>query len=591
MAAARAGAASAESVTPVGSQLANAGESVDPGSSTLPTSLAERLKTLASIAARLGARRLQADALALADRARTDRFYVAVVGQFKRGKSSVINALIGEAVLPTGILPVTAVPVVLRYGPRAVALVRTASDGAREAAVEELAGFISEEHNRENRLGVESVELLLPCPILERGLCLVDTPGLGSAFPRTTEAVRAFVPHIDAAIVVTGSDPPLTGDELAAVEAVSRHSRHLLVVLNKADRATAEEIATAAAFTERMLSERLGRPVEPVLEVSAAEVAQSGPTRDWARLVESLTMLEARAGQALAVAGVERGAHLLFDRCVHELDLARNLAMRPVTEADGRLQALADAAADVALDSLRQRGELERRCKAAVQALAERRASFLKRATPASLARLRTELPVGKRLNPAAARREALRLARGIASQTAEQWLHAERSVLLGILESARSDFGLAAHAAVRRLSELAGTVRISPPDVRWPFDEPRTDAGEGPGGDEHGTVLEYFAPWRWTRRSVTRRAGAELERCLVTAAARAHGTLALAVHELRADVQRQVESAVHDFNDSVEWARALARDGRRRDEVAERLRLEEIMAMRREVQALRVGR
>src|SRR5437899_9190810 len=71
---------------------------------------------------------IAAEARSLAERAAEGRFYVACVGQFKRGKSTLLNALARTDLLPTGIIPVTSVPTVLRYGDLA-ARVRRAGAG------------------------------------------------------------------------------------------------------------------------------------------------------------------------------------------------------------------------------------------------------------------------------------------------------------------------------------------------------------------------------------------------------------------------------------------------------------------------------
>src|SRR5438876_1191177 len=64
----------------------------------------------------LGSGRIANEARDLANRISEGRFYVACIGQFKRGKSTLINALIGDPVLPVGFTPVTAVPTVIRFG-------------------------------------------------------------------------------------------------------------------------------------------------------------------------------------------------------------------------------------------------------------------------------------------------------------------------------------------------------------------------------------------------------------------------------------------------------------------------------------------
>ena len=77
---------------------------------------ASRLLALATLANELGSEHVANEASELAARLAEGRFFVACVGQFKRGKSTLIGALIGESILPTGFVPVTAVPTVIRFG-------------------------------------------------------------------------------------------------------------------------------------------------------------------------------------------------------------------------------------------------------------------------------------------------------------------------------------------------------------------------------------------------------------------------------------------------------------------------------------------
>src|ERR1039458_8551640 len=131
--------------------------------------------------------------------------------------------------------------------------------------------YVNEENNSENKIGVSAVEVFLPSPLLASGMCLVDTPGIGSVFAGNTMTTREFVPHVDAAIVVLGADPPISGEELSLVEEVARHVEMLFFVLNKADRLPPEECAEAARFAERVLKERLGSKATPLLLVSRSE--------------------------------------------------------------------------------------------------------------------------------------------------------------------------------------------------------------------------------------------------------------------------------------------------------------------------------
>ena len=118
---------------------------------------------------------------------------------------------------------------------------------------EELPQYVSEELNPENKKRVEGVEAFLPSPLLASGMCLVDTPGIGSVFAGNTETTKDFIPQIDAAILVVGADPPISGEELALIEAVAANVDQILIVLNKIDRVSPAERQQASAFASKVL--------------------------------------------------------------------------------------------------------------------------------------------------------------------------------------------------------------------------------------------------------------------------------------------------------------------------------------------------
>src|SRR5271157_5829958 len=276
---------------PIGKVEVGTPEGVDAGST---------LQRLAEIAREFGSEWVADDASGLAERVAEGRFYVACIGQFKRGKSTVLNALLGDAVLPAGVVPITAVPTVVRFGRTRRARVRFRGGNWLDVRPEELQQFVSEEHNPENAKGVAGVEVFVPSPLLATGMCFVDTPGLGSVFAGNTAATQAFIPHIDAALVVVGADPPIAGEELVLVEAVARHVHDLIIALNKADRTTDTERAAAMAFAQRQLEKRLQHPVQPFFEVSAAEqLEHRGTGRDWPKLVARLKQLVESSGRRL----------------------------------------------------------------------------------------------------------------------------------------------------------------------------------------------------------------------------------------------------------------------------------------------------
>src|ERR1700685_2928374 len=110
------------------------------------------LLRLAELAEQFDAEQVAADARSVAERVSEGRFYVACIGQFKRGKSSILNALVGDSVLPTGVVPVTTVPTIVRYGSHAAARVRfeTGTGVWTDIPVKTVDEYVSEEKNPEN---------------------------------------------------------------------------------------------------------------------------------------------------------------------------------------------------------------------------------------------------------------------------------------------------------------------------------------------------------------------------------------------------------------------------------------------------------
>ncbi|HXW98059.1 MAG TPA: dynamin family protein, partial [Gemmatimonadales bacterium] len=263
---------------------------------------ADLIGRIEALAVAAGANDLAAEAAELAERLRDERFFVACVGQFKRGKSTLLNALVGRPVLPTGVLPVTSVPTILREG-EAGARFRTRS-GWTLIALEELASIVTEQQNPGNQKGVQAVEVFLPATALEDGLCLVDTPGLGSVQEANSAATRAFVPHIDAALVVLGADPPFSGEELRLVRAIAAEVDSLIFVVNKVDRVSPDEREQATDFLRSLLVERLGIVPDCIYQVVATG---SGGGPDWCALVERLRTLARARRESLVGAAQRRG--------------------------------------------------------------------------------------------------------------------------------------------------------------------------------------------------------------------------------------------------------------------------------------------
>jgi Dynamin family len=387
------------------------------------------LLRVAELAGELGSERIREEATALAQRASEGRFYVACLGQFKRGKSTLLNALLGDRILPTGVLPLTTVPTVVRLGPSRGARVRFQGGKWMAIAPEDLPQFVSEELNPQNKKGVVGVEVFSPSPLLAQGMCFVDTPGLGSVFEGNTAATQAFVPHIDAAIVVVGADPPISGEEVALLRKVGKQVRDLVIVINKADRTTEEERQAAKSFTTKTLEKHLRRPIGPVYEVSAEErLAGRGPERDWQQFVAALEKLVHESGSDLARAAAARGFARLTEELFTIIGEEREALIRPIEESEARIRSLRQTISE-AERSLRDVSYLfmAEEHRLSDMFLAQRK-QFLAVANPKVNAEFEKDLKTLPRHFGPKFRRNAFRLAQVIAERCIRPWLETEQA-------------------------------------------------------------------------------------------------------------------------------------------------------------------
>jgi len=431
-------------------------ENVPRSNSSQPTapSDAQALSRLAEIAAGLGERSTAEDVARLVSRIDEGRFFVACVGQFKRGKSTLLDALVGEELLPTGVVPVTTVPTVLRYGIQRTA--RVLVEGTWKAIrPEDLDQYVSEELNPENKKLIEGVEVFLASPLLASGMCLVDTPGIGSVFSGNTEATKDFIPQIDAAILVVGADPPISGEELALIEAVGANVDHIVVVLNKMDRVSLHERQQAGAFATKMLATRLKKPVERIYEVSALNrLKGSGNNDDWETLIQDLQRLASKSGQDMTRAAAERGLRRFSEFLRRSMDERVRALEEPLESSEQRIANLRQTVSQ-AEQSLRDLGALFSAEQMRLSnVLLARRKQFLREVFPTALQELQQEISSVTTTFGPALRRELMLIAQGVARRHVMPWLDGEEAHAEELYTSVTQRFVNLVNGLLQRISE-----------------------------------------------------------------------------------------------------------------------------------------
>lgn len=174
-----------------------------------------------------------------------DHVRVLVVGEFKQGKSMLVNGLVGAPVCPTFDDVATAVPTVVRHADTVtLTLVRTlepAEEGGPRRTerivvpAEELADHVTEQGNPGNREGWSHVEIAVPRPFLAGGLELVDTPGVGGLSSVHGAATTAALPSADAVLLVSDASQEYTAPELEFLGHATSVCPNVACVLTKND--------------------------------------------------------------------------------------------------------------------------------------------------------------------------------------------------------------------------------------------------------------------------------------------------------------------------------------------------------------------
>lgn len=226
----------------------------------------------------------------LKEKVQNNTFNLVVLGQFKRGKTSLINALLGAEILPVAVVPLTSIATILTYG-EALRIRVYFNDGRMtEIKPESLPQYVTEKGNPKNEKDVREVVVTYPSPYLKDGVRIVDTPGVGSIYQHNTDIAYQYLPKSDAALFLLSVDQPVSQAELDFLKDVREYSDRIFFLQNKADYVSTEDLKESIDFSKRVIEDTMKCDVK-IFPLSA-KLALDGKLTGTRELLEKSFLLD-----------------------------------------------------------------------------------------------------------------------------------------------------------------------------------------------------------------------------------------------------------------------------------------------------------
>ncbi len=233
--------------------------------------IVEALRGLGDVASSLGTRSLR-DRVdrELVRKLAEDRFHLVVVGEFNHGKTTFVNALLGESALPVGVTPTTATIHHIHWAERPEAFVVTAGGEKRSLPFDEVKRFAvgggaldSAATAGGGTPDVDHLEIGYPAPLLRERILLVDTPGVNDLSLQRADITYSYIPRADAVLFLLDAGQILKESERVFLnDKLLKASRDKIVfVITKWDLLSSEEQREALAYAKNHLSTLVKDPV------------------------------------------------------------------------------------------------------------------------------------------------------------------------------------------------------------------------------------------------------------------------------------------------------------------------------------------
>jgi GTPase SAR1 family protein len=275
----------------------------------------------------------------LKEKIQNNVFNLVVLGQFKRGKTSLINALLGAEILPTAVVPLTSIATILKYGEELKINVYFNDNKVIEIKPESLSEYVTEKGNPRNEKNVLEVIITYPSDYLKDGVRLIDTPGVGSIYQHNTDVAYQYLPKSDAALFLLSVDQPVGQAELDFLKDVKEYSNRIFFLQNKADYVGPEDLNESITFSKRIIEECMNHEVK-IFPLSAKNALDGKVNRESELLKKSFlpefehilnTFLMEEKGKVLLLS-VSNSLLRVLSQALFELGLEMKSLTIPVEE-------------------------------------------------------------------------------------------------------------------------------------------------------------------------------------------------------------------------------------------------------------------
>jgi GTP-binding protein EngB required for normal cell division len=280
------------------------------------------------------------DIMQLQQKMHNEELNIVITGIFKRGKSSLIKAVIQENIMPTGVVPVTAIINLLKYAATPSLEIFFKKKEKVTKPISSLNEFVSEEENPENIKNVAHVIVYHPAPILKT-ITIIDTPGVGSSFEHNTDTTLQFLYKIDVAIFVLSADMPISKTDIEFLQQLYEQIKNIVFVENKKDLLSATHLQKMLDHNKKTISVQLQMPIESItiIPISANQQLQGNMAESgFELLLQSLNCNISKNKPSILEQSIGRQLNLIQQRLISIIQLRINNLQLPVQQLPESIQ-------------------------------------------------------------------------------------------------------------------------------------------------------------------------------------------------------------------------------------------------------------